>query len=162
MDRETLITNLDRWMFASISDHFINKMPTLDVVVEGHDRSQETFTKDLVEFRCDGPVIQEKGRNEYYIKTEVNCLIQSVMRDTSTHVLYTDVGLVLKAFTKGIPVYRYGLGADDDQSMLGCLELIQEKRERLDVTHLGRVGIDSPIVRANVEGHYCMDILLKE
>jgi hypothetical protein len=130
-------------------------MPDIHVYIEGTTRNTREEA-DFVELRFDGPQLTENSRRCFRIYVEVNALIQSVMRDNNFHVIHDDVGKVIMAFTDRISVYRYGIGADDDQSLLGCLTIISDKRDRLNVAHFGRTAINAPLMRATVEAHYDM------
>ena len=149
--------HLTRWIVASVNKWFHEKITPfgLHVFIEGTERKTRNET-DFVEVRIDGPRIKEVSNNCFDIQGEINCLIQSVMREDTIYDAHTDVGYVTEAFTNSIPIYRYGDGTDDDGSLLGCFKLKTDKSNDLDVSLLGRVGTDAPLNRAVVEGHYRM------
>ncbi len=153
--------NLTRWINASINDHFATVLtPNIFVFVEGDTRKTREES-DFVEVRVDGPLIKEASHGFFYITCEVNCLVNSVVNDNNLYGLDINIGLVEVAFTRALPIYRYGDGVDDDQSLLGCLKLIDDRRNSLDVFKLGRMLIEAPIMRATVEGHYKMDLCME-
>ena len=155
MDRAELLRNINRWIFASVTEHFNNNILDLHVYVEGFERTTRNVT-DFVEIRMNGPDVREVSRNYFCMYVEFNALIQSTVVDSDKHRVHTDVGKVTEAFYKAIPVYKYGDGPDDDDSFLGCLILLQEGNDVLTIAHHGRIAIDSPLMQATVEGHYEM------
>jgi len=113
--------------------------------------------KDFIEFRQDGPYLTEVCKGVWRVFIEVNILVQSAMDDKNFHRIHTNVGIVAAAFTS-IPVYKYGNNAQDDQSLLGCLQLVSDARgkERIQISHFGRIDVGTPLHQSTVEGHYEM------
>jgi hypothetical protein len=150
--------NWPRWIFASVSKHFQDRRGTLTFYIEGQERDSPMPT-DLLEFRMDGPYETEISKNYWDLYIEVSILIQAMKDDKDYHRIHRYCGLVAQAFTS-IPVYKYGDGVDDDQTLLGCLNLVQNvgKHERIQINHFGQIEKDTPLLQSSVEGHYRMDL----
>lgn len=153
--------NITRWLIASIHDHFATNISDLHIYFEGYERDTRNKSS-YVEIRENGPNLQEESKDNYYIYIEINGLVQSVEIDSDRHIVYADTGKVAKAFTKTIPVYRYGDRIVDDQSFLGCLKLIQANNDNLRITQHGRIAPNTPIQQATVEAGYEMNLCLNE
>lgn len=150
------IQHWPRWIFASISKHFDANKQTLYLFIEGMHRETRS-RKDFIELRVDGPYLTEQSKGYWRNYIEINVLVQSAMDDSDFHRIYKDVGIVVNAFTD-IPVYKYGNQAYDDDSLLGCLKLVADARgkERIQVSHFGKIEPNVPLLQATVEGHYEM------
>lgn len=151
--------NWPRWIFASISKHFNDELTAagLTLFIEGQHRDTKAI-KDFAELRLDGPNMIEVSRNYWQLKIEVNHIVQSAMDDTNYHRIHQNVGVVAAAYTRTINVYKLGTGAQDDQSFLGCLHLLQERRDVLEINHFGQISESLKLVQATVEGHYQMHL----
>lgn len=149
--------NWPRWIFASVSKHFDAEKQGLHMFVEGEHR--DTRDKlDFLEFRLDGPYITEVSKGYFRLYIEVNILVQSTKNQTNIHRIHENVGIAAAAFWNGIKVFKYGNGVDDDQSYLGCLQLVTDARgkERIQISHFGQIEPKTRVLQATVEGHYEM------
>ncbi len=150
--------NWARWTHASIGDHFTTHFAaeSLPLFIEGQHRDTSSL-QDFVELRIDGPTLTEVSKDCWLFRVEVNILITSVMDDANYHRIQQNVGICQAGFTS-INVFRYGNGLDDDQSFLGCLQLLQNKTNRdfLEANQFGQIDIKTHILQATVEGHYKM------
>lgn len=148
--------NWTRWIFASVVKHFTDRRQGLTLFVEGQRRDTPQATT-LVELRFDGPHYVEMTRDHWHIQVEINVLIQTAMDNASYHTHFANCGIVQVAFTD-IMVYRYGNGPDDDDTLLGCLRLLQDlrDRDRVETNQLGQIDKDIPLIHATLEGHYKM------
>lgn len=148
--------NWPRWIFASVSKHFYDRRGTIAFYIEGQERTVPA-PKDLLEFRLDGPYLTEVNKDYWRLYIEVSILIQAIKDDTDYHRIHSHTGLVAQAFTT-IPVYKFGDGVDDDQTQLGCLELVQNlgKRERIQINNFGQIEQTTPLIQSSVEGHFEM------
>lgn len=148
--------NWPRWIFASVSKHFNDRRGGLAFYIEGQERNVPA-PKDLLELRLDGPYLTEVNKDYWRLYIEVSILIQAIKDDADYHRIHSHSGLVAQAFTT-IPVYKFGVGVDDDQTQLGCLELVQNlgKRERIQINNFGQIEQSTPLLQTSVEGHYEM------
>lgn len=150
--------NWPRWIFASTSKHFQDRLGSLAFYIEGQERTKQTTT-DLIEYRMDGPYETEVNKDYWELYIEISILVQATKDGKDFHRIHRNVGLVAAAFTS-IPVYKLGNSVDDDQSLLGCLELVQNvgHHERIQINHFGQIEKDTPLLQSSVEGHYKMHL----
>lgn len=143
-----------RWIIASISKHFADRVGTLPLYIEGQKRP--TGVKDLLELRMDGPYITEESHNYWRLYMEVSVIVQSTMDATDYHRIFRNCGLVASLFTT-IQLYKFGDGPDDAPTeTIGCLSLIQDigKRERIQINHFGILDPSTSLLQSSVEAHY--------
>ena len=153
-------TNWARWIKASIYTYFDTNIDGYTKYFEGSKR--DTFTaQDYIEIRMDGPHFSEVSKNYFKITVEVNVVLHHTKDDTQIYKLDTMIGVVSTAF-KNIPVYKYGDGAADDSSYLGCLRLIVDphgmKGDKVVVSNFGQIEAATEAEQATVEGHYVMNL----
>ncbi len=148
--------NWPRWIFSSVTQHFDANLGDYDIFYEGQKRNAEQYTSDLIEVRMDGPLFMQLSPTEYHAKIEINLLVQSAIDDHDFHKIHKMVGVGAAGFAVGISVFKYGDSAVDDESLIGCLDLIQDRqnREYLVVSHFGQLDPDKQVMQATVEGHY--------
>lgn len=147
--------NLIRWIIASISKHFDDRRQGMTLFIEGQIRDTRTL-KDFIELRIDGPYLTELSKGFWNVYIEINVLVQSAQDQTNYHRIYNSVGVVVAAFEQAISIFKYGSGAGDDGSLVGCMKLLGDKeaRERIQVSHFGQVEPDIGIFQSTVEAHY--------
>ncbi len=147
--------NWPRWFFASITKHFDDET-TFKLFVEGEPR--ETWEdQDFLECRTDGPDFVEVSKNVWHANVDVNILVQSVVNNEDMHKIHRMVGEVAEAFVKPLIIYKYGNDdLVDDDSVLICLELLQDirSRELLVISHFGRINPNQPLLQATVGGRF--------
>lgn len=152
------IQHWPRWVFASVSQHFVDRRQGLHIFVEGVHRNTRT-EKDFIELRVDGPYLTELSKGYWRIYGEVNVLVQSAMDDEDFHRVWKDVGIVVAAFTS-IEIFKYGDESYDDGSLLGCYKLVFDTRgkERVQISQFGKIGPNTALQQATVEAHYEMHL----
>lgn len=148
--------HLPRWILASVSKHFSAQCSALPLHIEGNARI--TNPKDRLEFRLDGPYITEPSKNYFLIRVEINILVTTIVDEKDGHKYLRNTGIALTGFTDTISVYRYGNGVSDDNSFLGCLQLLSQDREKVVVSNFGLVEPTNNIYQSTVEGHYQMEL----
>ena len=148
-----------RWSFASVSKHFDDTRQGYPLYIEGQHRDTDTL-EDFFEFRMDGPTLRESSKGFWILRIDVNILASSTIDDEDYHKIHKLVGIAQAAF-EDIPVYKYGDGPDDDQSLLGCYQLKQSRRKRdfVEAHQFGRIDISVPLIQAMVEGHFEMTLI---
>lgn len=148
--------NWQRWAWASFSKHFADYFTAKGIhcFVDGDDRQTSELT-DFVEFRMDGLKIRELNTPNYYrLYIPVNVLIKSTMNGETTHRHPQLIGTTSAAFAKTIDIMKFGNGAEDDQSFLVCMTLMQDRLNELRVNNFGQVDETVRVQQATVEGHY--------
>jgi len=147
-----------RWVRASLSEHFNNVTGSFVLFVEGMYREEQTES-DVVEVRIDGPYLTEVSKGYWKIFCEVSLLLQTAM---STDLYREDrlVGIITKACSAGIQVFRYGTGIDDDNSFFGCFHVVADARgkERIQVNRFGQIKPNVRLLQSTVEVHLVMEI----
>lgn len=148
--------NWQRWIFASASKYFqgIADAYPVQMHIEGTER-MISDDQSWIEFRMDGPMIIEQSHNYYQLDVEINILWSAHMNSQDFHETKKLVGALIKAMTK-ICIYKYGTGADDDDSLLGILVLRQDKYHSIRVNDFGQVRADTHLVQGVVEASYQM------
>lgn len=151
--------NWPRWIFATASKHFLAAATAagIPLFIEGQHRATR-LEKDLFELRMDGPNLREVSKDCWILDIEFNILVQSTMSDSNYHRIHQSVGIAAAAFEPAISVFKFGNGIEDDQSFVGCLQLLQnrESRDYVEINHFGQIDVQTKLMQASVEGHYKM------
>lgn len=147
--------NLSRWLYASCSKYISGRADGIITFFEGADRPKNA--KTFAEFRMDGPRLTLLSRNYWQIWVAINVLVQNTMDDDGFHGKHVAIGKIVDAMNTPIPVYKFGDGISDDSTVLvGCLEMIHDKFNRLQVNHFGQIDKTVRLEQATVEAHYLM------
>lgn len=149
----TLRENLPRWLFASLSTHFLNNTSGIVTHIDGENRLPDEG-QDFAEFRMDGPRITELNAKEFYVWIAINILIQHTQQDDDFHGMQRSFGSVLEAFDRDISIFKYGDGPDDDQTKLTCVRLVQRKPNDIQVNNFGIINKSLGLQQGTIEGHY--------
>lgn len=167
--------NWARWIFASATYQFVqsgyfiewheylkdietyNSNDIIPVYITG----QEFAPKDVqhyVELRIDGPDFTEVSKGDYRAKIEVNVLVTTTKSDSDFHAIHRYTGRVQSVLAEGFTIYRFGDGAEDDNSPLACMDTIMwasgEGGNRVETKHFGQIYPDIPLIQASVNVRY--------
>lgn len=148
-------SNLPRWVTASCAQFFKLRIgDQANLFLEGQERRTEALSQWL-EFRLDGPYVVELSQNYFKVNIEINMLCVAQIDLTDFYKIHKLAGIALDCFV-AIPIYKYGDGPDDDQSLIDCMIITRstDQREAIRVSHFGRVNPDQKILQSSVEGHY--------
>jgi hypothetical protein len=147
-----------RWVFASFSKWFSDLRQGIDFFVEGEDQKTENLT-NYFEFRMNGPVCTEISKDYWKLEAVINILIVSKQNVTSIHTLHRNVGIAAAAFTKCVPMKRYGnTPIVDDQAQFGVMQLTTYEGEQIKITHIGQINPEVKAMQSMVQGYYCMHL----
>jgi len=156
--------NWVRWIFASLAKYLKeiaieNEIPAL---VEGVDDRTDAIMQatNHVEIAITGPFSREISRNYYRLKVGVRVLIQSRM-DNPPKNRYSPqqiAGLYHEALDAVIAVYRYGVGPDDDQSLVECLTPLNGRNDAVKVHHFGQTTPTDRLRQSMVDCWYEMEL----
>lgn len=153
--------NWERWCKISIIKHFEKGISPEQGNAEGSYFFVEGFARDTegrsdwVEFRLDGPYIKQPVRNQFRLYFELNLLVVVQEGNEDAFRINKLTGLVSSLFLDCVEVKRYGVGPEDDDTLLGCLCLVpRPSNERIQVSHFGKINPSVGIYQASVEGHY--------
>jgi len=158
--------NWPRWVQASVADHFkvAATAQGYPALVEGIDERLTEFIEstDRVEIRINGPFIREMSKDYYQFIVDANILIFSHMGGSSPNAyLGTEMtGFMAQAASQSIPVFKYGTGVDDDQSLIGCLSLRRGDSESVRVFHFGEINREDRLRQFGVDVSLEMTICL--
>lgn len=151
--------NLARWVFISIAKYFEPVVSGMGVpyFVEGAmERTEALMQASHIELRVTGPDVKPLP-GSHDIRVSINLLCTSLMdaagTDAWTIVQWT--GVIQSAMLDPIPVYRYGTGADDDETLVGCLRVDQN---RVNIYHFGQLEKDSRVRQSEVDASFLMNI----
>jgi hypothetical protein len=150
-----------RWCYTSINKHFDDRKEQYDLYIEGDERVFQDEA-EFAELRIDGPNIFIPQKNLYYLDIQVNLLCQTHIDPREHYRGQIMVGTFMRAFRNTIPVYKYGDGPLDDGSLLGCLHLQRDRREKIEVSYFGVIKTDIRMTQTTVEGHYRLELWTKE
>ena len=155
--------NLARWIFASVANHFSSVASGLSLpyFVEGVDERDETTMRvDHVECRVTGPFIKEASRDWYTIDVGINFLFTKQM-DVSGADAYDIVrwtGKFMNIMLDPVPIYKYGPGAGDNGSLIGCLIVKKNRNEAVRIYHFGQISKEDRIRQSEVDALYGMEL----
>jgi len=153
---------LTRWLYASVIKHFKSYIDLESVTFHlgGTEYDVNSTDRDTIALHLNGPKINEICNNVFKVSIEVHCLIQCIMRETNMYRHIDLIGAMNTACFNGITVYKYGPEAEDDDSFVGCLRLVQDARgsERVETTNFGQVDMSVKLLQATVEAQYEMYI----
>lgn len=145
--------NWDRWIFASISQHFETNCGTFPMYIEGMKRDTSKLP-EFFELRIDGPYYTEYAKDQWTVYVEINTLIQVTKDKTDFHKMRRRTGQISAIMEPCIILYRYGDTAPDDQEQFGYLERIDGDKERIQTSHFGQIEPRFELEQSTVEAHY--------
>ena len=154
--------NLPRWIFASLNGHFDSVASGLSVRfhVEGVDEDEALdFTSDNILFRLNGPFADIGIGLEIY-RVETQILLTDIIETTggNPYDIYVWAGKYQEAMLEAIPIYRRGNGAEDDDSLIGCLNPDFRRKDPIRVVSYGEVDRDARIKQVSVNGLHILEI----
>jgi len=156
--------NWPRWVQASVADHFkvLAVAQGYATLIEGIDERTTAFMEstDRIEIRVNGPSIAEWSNNYYHFEVSANILIFSHMGGSLPNAYdgTTMTGHMARAASLPISVFKYGTGVDDDQSLIGCLNLKRGSKESVKVFHFGEINKEDRLRQFGVDVSLEMDI----
>ncbi len=108
----------------------------------------------------DGTCLREVSKGCWLLRVEFNILIQSTMDETNYHRIHQNVGVAAESCRKTISVWKKGNSPQDDQSFVGCLQLLQnrETRDFVEINHFGQIDKKTLLMQASVEAHYKLQL----
>lgn len=156
--------NWPRWVQASVADHFKTVADNLSLpsLVEGIDERTTEFMEspNRYEIRVNGPDIVEWSYGYWHFEVGTNILIHSYMDGKTTNAYFGTqmTGPMAQAASQPIPVFKYGDGPNDDQSLIGCLTLRRGQKESVKIFHFGEINKEDRLRQLGVDVNLEMDI----
>jgi len=125
-------------------------------------RDTEKIDHGFFELRLDGPYFTQVSNNYWTCYVEINVLIQEPLTNKDGRQVYqidANAGKIAAAFTD-IIIKKFGNEVGDDDSVVGCLHVLQDvrDRQRIQINHFGQIEPKVRITQATVEAHYNMEI----
>jgi len=152
------------WVKASVAQHFdAIATGTFPMYLEGvAPRETEKIETGFFELRLDGPYFTQISRDYWSCYVEINVLIQepiTMKDDRQVYQIDANAGKIAVAFTD-IIIKKFGDEAGDDETVFGCMHLLQDvrDRQRIQINHFGQIEPKVRVQQATVEGHYNMEI----
>jgi len=153
--------NLARWIDISVAKHFEPTATGLSLpyYVEGVDERDDEVWEDHVEQRITGPQYREIGNNRYEVTLGINFLFTALMDMAGADSYRLDrwAGKFAEEMIGPVPVYKYGVGVDDDQSFIGCFQLNNTKARGVNIYPFGQLDKDHRVRQSEVDALYYMD-----
>lgn len=156
--------NWPRWVQASIAVYFkdIADDNNFKSLVEGLDERTTEFqeSSERLEIRVNGPFIVEQSHNYWHFEVDVNILIFSHMGGQLPNAYSGTMiaGYMAQGASEPIPVFKYGNGLEDDQSLIGCLTLRRGSKESVKVFHFGEINREDRLRQFGVDVNLEMNI----
>lgn len=149
------LTNVKRWIKASLVQLLQNNSGGVTLFIEGDTRPRPT--QSHFELRVDGPYSKPLAGGQYKFKIEVNILI-NMTRDESNFYAHENLqGIASQLLNQNFCVYRIGNKnkvADDDGSLFGTMLLIP--MEEIRISEFGKIDPNTEVYQSVVEAHYEM------
>jgi hypothetical protein len=146
--------NWIRWVVISYAKHVDLLRRDVPFYLEGFAPNPNDIKnkESYFELRIDGPYSKEMAKNQWNMYFEVNVLIAVHQDDNKSYRMQEMVGIANTFFTDAsVMVRKYGTGPQDDQELLGFLQL---NREKVKSSMFGKIRPDMRLMQATVEGHY--------
>lgn len=155
--------HLPRWIFASIAYYFksIADANSIPYFVEGVDeREPQDMRQSHAEMRVTGPDIKEISNGYYQVNVIVNILLTSLMEmsGVNAYQIINWSGIFAKNMQEPVPIYKYGDGPEDDQSLIGCLRVRDGKFDSVKIWHFGQVSRTDRVRQSEVDVLYEMEV----
>lgn len=158
--------NLPRWILASVATHFetVASGISLPFFVEGiNERESSTSNADHAELRTTGPFIKELSNDYFNVSVVINVLLTNYMNTTGgAYDLEGWCGTFQTTMLDPISIYKYGSGAGDDDSLIGCLRIKKNRNDAVKVFNFGQLSGVDRIRQAEVDATYEMDLIGSE
>lgn len=146
--------NWPRWIFTSLAKHFDDaKGDIADYHVQGTIRR---FNEDVerLEFRATGIDYDEQTDGQYRLSLTVGLLVTVPLDGANNYRIHQLTGRYVKAFESPVIVKKYGAGPDDDQSVLGCMQV----KGDIKVHDWGQIAMDVKVTQSSVESDLFIDL----
>lgn len=145
--------NWPRWIYASVAKYFTDFCATnnLQLYIESAPIDKKSV-QDWIELRIDGPNFSGRSAGEWGVTIEINIVISSAKDQVNGYRIFQNQGIVLEALTTAIPIVKLGVGVDDDQSVITCLQLKTESKEKLKNSNFGQIDPTTQLMQCMIDG----------
>lgn len=154
--------NLPRWVFSSMAKKFSEVAATipLNYFVQGVDEPESRdFQVDSALFRMTGPVAYQSAGDEEQYQIELMILLTDIIQLTNdeAYSIYKWAGVFQAAMLDVLPVYKYGTGPEDDDSLIGCLQPDPKLKNNVRIVDYGQIDKDLRIRQCSINGRFILD-----
>lgn len=145
----------NRWVYNSIAKHFATMATTNDLYLYLAGRSDETDKhEEFIELKISGPQVTEVSKNYFKLDVIIDIIYSVHLVPEDGYRAQKVAGLIEEAVTD-ICIYKYGNGSDDDDSLLGTMQL---QRQPVESNCFGQVRPDTRLIQGVVSGALQMTI----
>jgi len=127
----------------------------IPVYFEGDERTTR-LNANFTEVRLTGPDIWEPSRDCYKLEVIFNLLINSKEDSDDLYLVDRLQGQFTNAFPNSIRVLKMGSDAVDDESLLGCYQLVSP----IDINQFGIIDGSLRVNQTTIEGTYELTLAL--
>src|SRR5689334_21400004 len=124
--------NLARWLTASCAKFINDNRGTYTLFAEGAPRNTKSLNQ-WVEFRLDGPYIQQVSHGCYRVDVELNILCNVTNQEVDLYAMARMTGYFQALLLDStIPIYKLAgivSYAADDGSLIGCLQIRDDLKQ---------------------------------
>lgn len=140
-----------RWLAASITVHFQNGLT--DVYLED-EKVDIDDSIDYYQIRLRDYNFINASKNYFNNIFTINILTQSIIDEYDFHKHYKRLGIIERKFDNSIPIYKYGDGDEDDDSLYACIVKVEE----IKTVDFGRIETTVPLRQGYVEAEYRLEL----
>lgn len=163
--------NWARWVFSSLASYLkgVADAESIPAIVEGvHTREDKIINAtEHVEIAITGPYSREITKGYYQLKVGVRVLIHSRMgsdrKNDNRYGPQRIAGIFHEALDGVIAIHKIGkTPAEDDQTLLGCLSLLNGQGDAIRVMHFGQTSPTESLRQSMVDCWYLMELQTEE
>jgi len=145
----TVNPNWAKWILISAIKHFKEVADSNDIYFHIPNSHRDTSSQNrFVEFKMDGPIINQICRNEFKLLVGISILYSTDISDNYQDEVKIG-GIFASSFTD-ICIYSWG---DGDQ-FVGTLKLRQTASDKLVINNFGEAHKDIRTKQGSIEGIY--------
>lgn len=155
--------NIPRWLYSSLAQLFKEDSDALSLhyFVENVDEEEpEDFNRNSALFRMNGPDARLGTGSVSFHRIELQILL-TVLPNTpnaNAYDVYRWAGAFQERMLGYLPIYKYGSGPDDDQSLLGCLEPDPGVQDYVRIVTYGQLDKTSRVWQVSVNGRFILEL----
>jgi len=156
-------TNIPRWLFSSLAQLFKEDSDALSLhyFVESVDEEEpEDFNRNSALFRMNVPDVKLGSGSVSIYRIELQILLTCLPNTPNANAfdIYRWAGAFQERMLGYLPIYKYGNGPDDDQSLLGCLEPDPGVADYVRIVTYGQIDKTSRVWQVSVNGRFILQL----
>jgi hypothetical protein len=130
--------------------------------VEGVDEDEAgDFQSDSILYRMDGPILFQGSAatdDEWYrVEMQLLCTKLVTLTNDNAYEIYEWAGTIQAAMAnESLPIYRYGSGVEDDDSLIGCLQPDPNAKSNIRVASYGMLDANWRVKQVSVNGKFIL------